>query len=204
MKKSLIYLKYLMPLLAVLAFALYLMARSVFFINDGEVKRRQSFKTLAASTYAAAEDRLDRLEREEEPDEVDLSFAKRARGYVIACRVCLGVAFFFAIYAAGVTIFAISLPPQTEAALNCKFMLRLVLPRPWLVPCIPLLCLPYACLARYICRLYAKFYLYDVSIGYHGLSPATLLAVLTAICFLLYFAAKGCERELKMDPYRRM
>lgn len=203
MKKILIYLKYLMPLAAVLTFSLYLMTRSVFFISGDEVKRRQSFKTLAASTYSTAAERLEKLEKEDEPDETDQAFAVRARNYVTACRICLGVAFFFAIYAAAVSVLAISLPPQTDTALNCKFLLRLVLPRPWLVPCIPLLCLPYACLARYVCRLYAKFYLYEVSIGYHGISPALLLALLTAVCFLLYFAAKGFENKMKMNPYRR-
>ncbi len=203
MKKILIYLKYLMPLLAVLAFSLYLMTRSVFFINGDEVKQRQSFKTLAASTYSAAESRLEKLEKEDEPDETDLAFAKRARAYVTVCRICLGVAFFFAIYAAAVSVLAISLPPRTETALNCKFLLRLVLPKSWLIPCIPLFCLPYACLARYVCKLYDRFYLYDVSIGYHGPSPALLLAMLTAACFLLYFSAKGFENDLKMNPYRR-
>ena len=204
MKRTLVYLKYLMPLIAVITFAFYLTAQSVFFVADGEVKRRQSPRTLAASTYKIATERLDRLSRDDDPDILDMSFARRAIVCVVAARAGLGIAFFLSIWASALAVIAVTVPPDSSTALNCKFLLRLTVPNKWLMSLIPALCLPYAALPELIKHLYARYYAYSVTVGYHGLSPLLLLLLLFAVCIALVPAAAPFERSLRMNAFSRL
>ena len=100
MKKLLVYLKYLMPLITALSFAAYIFAPSVFFVHDGDVKRRQSFVKLADSTYTTSRDRLDKLANEAEPDVNDRSFAREAIAWVVASRIGIAAALIFGTWTA--------------------------------------------------------------------------------------------------------
>ena len=95
------------------------------------------------------------------------------------------------------------MPAGSAASLRPKLLLRLVVPNKWFMALTPLFCLPYACLPAFIARLYKKYYLYEVTVGYEGIAPFWLLMILTAVGFGLLFAAAHAERELKMDAYRR-
>ncbi len=203
MKKVLVYLKYLMPFVTVLSFSLYLLYPSVFFVNNGDVKRRQPFTTLASSTWETAGERLDKLSKEENPDPSDKGFAVKARVYVAISRICLAVAIFLSGWAAVCAVGGISLPPASPGALRFKLLLRLLVPNRWFMALCGLLCLPYALLPLYISHLYKLYYLYEVKVGYAGIAPVWLLAALLALCVALLFAAAPAERELGMDAYRR-
>ncbi len=204
MKKAVIYLKNLMPLIAVVIFAFYLTAQSVFFVADGEVKRRQSPRTVAAATYSTAAERLDKLSGEEEPDPTDLGFARWAIAWVVISRVGLGLALFLGVWSAGFAVAGISAPAGSEAALNSKFLLRIVLPSRWCMALVPLLCAPYAFMAEFIAHLYRKYYLYDVTLGYHGIPSFVMLIIGLALSVALVFIAAPFEKESHMDPYRRI
>ena len=202
-KKLLVYLKYIMPLASVLIFALYLLRPSVFFVHDGDVKRRQSFTTLSSSTWETAGERLDKLSKEEDPSTNDKSFAVNARVYTALSRIGLGAAIFFSGWAAVCAVVGISLPHASHAAMQCKLLLRLVVPNRWFMALCGVLCLPYSLFPEYISHLYKKYYLYEVTVGYDGLPPVWLLLLLLAVCVGLLFAAAPAERELGMDAYRR-
>ncbi len=202
-KKLLVYLKYIMPLASVLIFALYLLRPSVFFVHDGDVKRRQSFTTLSSSTWETAGERLDKLSKEEDPSTNDKSFAVNARVYTALSRIGLGAAIFFSGWAAVCAVVGISLPHASHAAMQCKLLLRLVVPNRWFMALCGVLCLPYSLFPEYISHLYKKYYLYEVTVGYDGLPPVWLLLLLLAVCVGLLFAAAPAERELRMDAYRR-
>lgn len=203
MKKIPVYLKYVMPLATSLIFALYLFYPSVFFVHDGDVKRRQSFATLAASTWETAGERLDKLSGEKDPDPSDKSFAEVSRIYVAASRICLAAAIFLGAFAAVCAVGGISLPQGSPVALRFKLLLRLVVPNRWCMALCGLLCLPYALLPAFISYLYRLYYLYEVRVGYAGLPPVCLLLLLVAVCVGLLFAAAPFEKELGMDAYRR-
>lgn len=203
MKRTIVYLKYLMPLIAVAAFALYLTSLSVFFVADGEVKRRQSPYSLADSTYKAAVERLDKLSRDDEPDELDRSFARRALAATIAARAGLAASAIISLWAAALAVIGITAPQKSDTALNCKFLLRLTVPNKWCMALIPVLCLPYAALPEIIKHLYIRYYGYNVKVGYHGPSPLLFLLILIAVCVALVFIAAPAERELHINAYSR-
>ena len=175
MKKAVIYLKNLMPLIAVVIFAFYLTAQS-----------------------------LDKLSGEEEPDPTDLGFARWAIAWVVISRVGLGLALFLGVWSAGFAVAGISAPAGSEAALNSKFLLRIVLPSRWCMALVPLLCAPYAFMAEFIAHLYRKYYLYDVTLGYHGIPSFVMLIIELALSVALVFIAAPFEKESHMDPYRRI
>lgn len=205
-KKLLVYLKYLMPAAAVLCFAAYLFYRSVFFIDaEGDVKQRQALKDLASSTYATSTERLEKLESgaEQDSNPNDESFARSAIVYTVISRVGLWAAIFFSVWAAIFALLAITLPPVSPGAMRYKLLLRLVVPNKWFMALCPLLCLPYACLPDFIVRMYKKYYLFEVTVGYAGPAPKWVLLAFCVVCVAVLYAAENTERELKMDAYRR-
>ena len=121
-----------MPLITALSFAAYIFAPSVFFVHDGDVKRRQSFVKLADSTYTTSRDRLDKLANEAEPDVNDRSFAREAIAWVVASRIGIAAALIFGAWTAIFASLGISVPAGSAASLRPKLLLRLVVPNTWL------------------------------------------------------------------------
>ena len=187
-----------MPLITALSFAAYIFAPSVFFVHNGDVKRRQSFVKLADSTYTTSRDRLDKLANEAEPDVNDRSFAREAIAWVVASRIGIAAALIFGTWTAIFASLGISVPAGSAASLRPKLLLRLVVPNKWFMALTPLFCLPYACLPAFIARLYKKYYLYEVTVGYEGIAPFWLLMILTAVGFGLLFAAAHAVSTLKV------
>ena len=56
----------------------------------------------------------------------------------------------------------------------------------------------------FIAHLYRKYYLYDVTLGYHGIPSFVMLIIGLALSVALVFIAAPFEKESHMDPYRRI
>lgn len=208
--KGLVWLRYMMPLICLIAMVV-MCSLPLFSLNnrDDEENKKQSVFTLAA---VSAENSKSTLQKKGLED-VDYALARSLRSGTAVFWVVICVGAFLTLWFTLFSVPALLMKPESPQANLCKIRFSLFIPGkpvenllPWLsfVP----LCLPYYVIGRferyYVAQAVTEgkpdFFEYSVRVS--GVNPLWISAGLALFSLILFVAVHDLTARYKMDMYR--
>lgn len=199
LRRALIRLSYLAPVLCGIALLIYACVPHIFFLYNGEPFETMNLFTLMSNTWGECNALL---ESTEDVSVNAVYFSYIMNFFVILSWICIVLFALFALATAITSTYAFSQPPTAKQTNRTKRWLQFFCPnRPlYVISC--LLPLIPAAVPLILEKCYTSLLYYDIKVYFIGVADLILAAIAAVLCVGSFLALLPAQSREHMDMYR--